>query len=500
MQHQQSPDHPTLRSRVLNTWRDISGGWNQFWFKPTDPSLVGLIRILVGSMLVYTHIVWGLDFESFLGPEGWNGTEVVEEYLAGSWAPSFWWDVPIEWAPAVHWSCVSVLVLFTIGLWSRVMSVLSMVIVVSYSYRAILSNYGLDQINAILMFYLCVGPSGAALSVDRLLKIRRHDGPGKPPPPAKQASAKLALRLIQVHFCVIYFYAGLSKLQGDAWWNGEAVWMAFANYEYQTLDMTWIAWYPWVSDLMTHVTLIWEIFFIALVWTRLRPLVLVIGALLHIGIGGAMGMWTFGLIMIYGHIAFWPHNSVQRMRKWVAREFRSPPLVQAPPTLTMAPNRAAVLGKGGRTVHVAARTIICVDMEGHTRGRFEAYFGEHGFQCVTTESLTETRLLSESLTPEAILVSGRGLTDALVAGLQEMLCTLPSTRVVYVLSAKQAKQLRHLELEPSVRLVYGDTSLGRIRSVLAAPSVASSKQRETVATAPKSNGRGRGEEWKPRPR
>ena len=39
-------------------------------------------------------------------------------------------------------------------------------------------------------------------------------------------TANLAIRLIQVHFCVIYAYAGLSKLQGGAWWSGEAVWLA----------------------------------------------------------------------------------------------------------------------------------------------------------------------------------------------------------------------------------------------------------------------------------
>ena len=62
-------------------------------------------------------------------------------------------------------------------------------------------------------------------------------------------AANFALRLIQVHMCIIYFFAGISKLQGAPWWNGEAMWLAFGNLEYQSADMTWLAWHPWVVQL-----------------------------------------------------------------------------------------------------------------------------------------------------------------------------------------------------------------------------------------------------------
>ena len=66
--------------------------------------------------------------------------------------------------------------------------------------------------------------------------------------------------------CVIYFFAGVSKLQGEAWWNGEAMWRAFANLEYQSIDMTWLAWHPWLLDFVTHVSVLWELSFCALIW------------------------------------------------------------------------------------------------------------------------------------------------------------------------------------------------------------------------------------------
>ena len=96
-----------------------------------------------------------------------------------------------------------------------------------------------------LLLYLTIGGSGQALS---------RPTAGWPRPTARQrgrrgrpraAAANLASsRLINVHMCIIYFFAGIAKLRGDSWWDGTAMWRAFANLEYQSSDMTWLAWHP----------------------------------------------------------------------------------------------------------------------------------------------------------------------------------------------------------------------------------------------------------------
>ena len=163
-----------------------------------------------------------------------------------------------------------------------------------------------------LTLYLAIGPSGAAFSLDRWLARRRTgvDRPGSGP----SEGANLAIRLIQVHMCVIYFFAGVSKLQGTSWWNGEAMWRAFANLEYQSLDMTWLAGHPWVVNAMSHASVLWEIFFCVLIWQkRWRPLVLALAVVLHVGIGACLGMWTFGLIMLVGCSSFLPNDVFQHV-------------------------------------------------------------------------------------------------------------------------------------------------------------------------------------------
>ena len=37
--------------------RTVAADWNAFWFTPANPGLLGLIRIMTGLMLLYTHAV-----------------------------------------------------------------------------------------------------------------------------------------------------------------------------------------------------------------------------------------------------------------------------------------------------------------------------------------------------------------------------------------------------------------------------------------------------------
>ena len=114
--------------------------------------------------------------------------------------------------------------------------------------------------------------------------------------------------------CVIYFFAGIAKLRGESWWDGTAMWRAFANLEYQSADMTWLAWHPRLLNLATHVSVLWEISFAFLIWRpRWRPLMLAGAVALHVGIGACLGMWTFGLIMLVGCCSFLPGEVVHSL-------------------------------------------------------------------------------------------------------------------------------------------------------------------------------------------
>jgi hypothetical protein len=321
---------PAVRATV-DWFGALARGWGEFWFKPADPALLGLLRILAGAMLIYSHAVWGLALADFFGPDSWLQADVVGALYGSmrSWSFSFWtfwWWIPPETIWWAHGAALFVLVLFTLGIGSRVTSLAAYVVAISYVHRVPSALFGLDQINAMLALYLAIGYAtiparDRSLSLDRRIARFRQERRGAEFIPARSSSgANLAVRLIQVHMCVIYFFAAISKLQGPSWWSGEAMWLAFANLEYQSADMTWLAHYPRIVNLMTHFTIAWELSFPVLIWLRQwRPLVLAGAVVLHVGIGACLGMWTFGLVMLIGCAAFLPQEFAVSLARVLSR-------------------------------------------------------------------------------------------------------------------------------------------------------------------------------------
>lgn len=249
---------------------------------------------------------------------------------------SVWFHVtdPTQMA-VVHSLTLVVMLLFTVGFCTRVTSVLTWLAAVGYIHRTQQVLFGMDTMMNILLVYLMVGNSGAALSVDRLIaryravraSLRRTgtiDDATRAflsaPPPS--VSAGLAIRLVQVHFCFIYLAAGLSKLKGPGWWAGNAFWDVMINPEFTLMR------YTWYEDTMRAVASVkplyhtftaigvwftWglEIAFPFLVWTRLRPFLLWLGILLHAGIGILMGLNLFELLMMAMLLAFIPGQVVR---------------------------------------------------------------------------------------------------------------------------------------------------------------------------------------------
>ena len=297
---------PALRFTRIHWLAPLLEAWDQFWFTPSRPHTLALIRILAGAMLFYTHFALTLDLMAFLGPSAWvtantaallnqspDGTNWAWSYLSSLHSPQALWTA--------HIGALVILAMFTLGLFTRITSVLSFVITLSYCHRLTGTLFGLDQINLFLAMYLMLAPCGSVWSLDRWLAGRR----GTPLPIAAATSTTIATRLLQLHLCIIYLFGGIDKAKGNLWWDGSAAWFAIANVEYQSLDVTWLVHYPWLIALLTHLTLFWETFYPVLIWPRLtRPMFLAMAVFVHGGIALALGMKTFGLVMLIANLAF----------------------------------------------------------------------------------------------------------------------------------------------------------------------------------------------------
>jgi hypothetical protein len=266
--------------------------------------------------------------------EYWNN-ERRKAYRVGNFTFSLWFHITDKTEMAVAHGCVlAVMAMFTLGLYTRVTSVVTWFAAISYIHRTQQILFGMDTMMNILLIYLMVGNSGAALSLDRLLakyraakrSLTKTGGIDEEtrqfllaPPPS--AAAGFALRLTQVHFCFIYMAAGMSKLKGPAWWNTNAFWDTLANPEFTLIHFEWyekaLRWamqerlvYAVVAGGGVAFTFFMELMLPVLVWTRLRPYIIMGAVLLHMGIAIFMGLNIFGLLMLALLLSYIPGAAI----------------------------------------------------------------------------------------------------------------------------------------------------------------------------------------------
>ncbi|HTU25902.1 MAG TPA: hypothetical protein VMF30_10925 [Pirellulales bacterium] len=285
----------------------VAAAWNRFWFTPSDAYPLGLIRLLTGLLATYFHLTLLPDVERFFAAGGWLSPEAVERLAVRGGTASLldFVSSPSELL-AAHLAGLAVLVVFTLGLWSRITSFLALAVILSDVHRGPMLTSQFEPVLTMVLCYLCLGPSGASWSLDRLLAVRRATTPVAQ---AALANAKaswtatIAIRLIQVHLAMLVATMGAAKLYGGTWWVGSAVWWLATRPESRLVDLTFLGEYA--INFWTHVIVAVELAFPVLVWVPLlRPLMLVLAGVVWISLALLTGQVTFAAMMLVASISF----------------------------------------------------------------------------------------------------------------------------------------------------------------------------------------------------
>lgn len=302
-------------NRLTNYFSDLSTGignsWNRFWFTPADPLPVAVLRIGTGLLSLYYLFSHSADLVRWFGPHGLLPIETVRQLTTGMETQTVWrlsylnyTDVP-ELLWILHGLGFVVILAMTLGLLTRLTTVLSLAVVLSYIHRAPMITGQMEPVLTMLLCYLCIGPAGKRLSLDRLVFGRKS----QPVLEASESSwtANLCLRLVQVHLSGFYLMMGLTKLAGDPWWDGTAVWMLLAHADSRIFDLTIIHRFTILVNLLTHAIVFFEICFGVFIWNRLaRPLLLLVALPMWLLIAVVSGSVAFCAAMLIANLAFVP--------------------------------------------------------------------------------------------------------------------------------------------------------------------------------------------------
>jgi hypothetical protein len=292
-----------LRSYLTDLVKRFGDGWNRFWFFPSLPHTSAAMRIAVGILTLGWLVGLSFDLQTLLGPSGWLPVAKVAQWRGGRGFSllDMIQDPTLLWI--VHGLTMAVVVMFTVGLFTRVTAILSAILVLSYLWRAPMLNGAVEDLLPLLLVYLCIGPCGAVWSLDAW---RRGRSPLSSTSVVRYSSlTTISMRLVQVHLTAIYVVMALAKCRGAVWWTGEAAWWMAAGSPESWFNLPWLAEHPYLISALTHAILAVQLIFPVLVWNRSAPpLMLGLAAISWSGVWLLTGQASFCLLMLAAHLAF----------------------------------------------------------------------------------------------------------------------------------------------------------------------------------------------------
>jgi uncharacterized membrane protein YphA (DoxX/SURF4 family) len=291
----------------------VGSGWNRFWFTPADVLGVCVLRIFVGLMSAWFILSYSHDLGSWWGANGLLPNETVQQLIGDleRWngrASYFYFidDPQLLWV--VHIVGILMAVAFTLGFFTRLTSIATLIVVLSYIHRAPMVTGQFEPVLTLMLFYLSLAPCGAELSLDSWLKRRRtRDLPQRKNESDRRClAAGISQRLMQVHLAAMYLMMGLTKLGGsDAWWVGESAWWLIAHTESRLIDLTFLHQFDVLIQVWTLGIVAFELLYGVLIWNRFaRPLLIAISVVHFLLIGLLTGLLSFAAIMIFANLAF----------------------------------------------------------------------------------------------------------------------------------------------------------------------------------------------------
>lgn len=309
---------------IFNIFNKVGIGINSYFFKEVNTYNLAFFRIGIAFFCMAHLILIHPDLLNIFGEFGYVSRELAEVKLP-DYQPRLSWItdylnsqflIPEEKSLYyITYAFLFFLSLLLIGFFSRVNAIICFFFFSMFFGTGNNVIYGGDCFALLSLFYCMIMPIGKSFSVDRLLFKRNKS--------IYTSSGTFFTRMLQLHLCVVYFFAGLSKAVGVTWWNGEGIWRALMSGYFQKVDMTWLAEYQWVAYAVSVGVVLIELTYPVLIHIKKTQLVFLACIItMHLSIAVIMGLYLFAFILIIWNItAFgWPYILQFKKRMETSRQ------------------------------------------------------------------------------------------------------------------------------------------------------------------------------------
>jgi len=290
--------------------------WNRFFFAEQSPVPLALFRIVYGLDVIATLVLLKPDWLAWYGTHAWVSLNTMRELEPGVRLNLFT-VIPQDDRYIHAFFCLFLLsaVLLTVGLFSRTNSFIVYLCLASIQQRNLLILHGGDTFLRVAGFFLIFAPAGAALSIDRAIRVRR----GKEPPEICGRSL-WAQRMIQIELSVVYLASFFWKLKGAPWVDGSALFYIYHLPELQRFPLpAWIL-QPLILKIGTWSALALELCLGTLIWVKgFRYKLMAAGLVFHLFLEYSLNIPMFQWDILSAYILFLDPADLKRAWDRIAR-------------------------------------------------------------------------------------------------------------------------------------------------------------------------------------
>jgi hypothetical protein len=259
----------------------------EFFSAPASPAPLRALRVSISGVLLVQALLLSGAVVPFFSRHGILQTALTDLFIADGAMPrlyqltdaltrAFGWTEATG-ITACSLAYVACLALLFVGRAVRPAALLACFLHATFLTTGYYAAYGVDRFTQVCLFYFLFMPV-----TER----------------APSASARLSLRVLQLHLCVAYVASGLEKIVGVQWRDGEAVFRAVMLPSFRQLNVEWMAFHPLLGLALCWGTLALEIGYGIFIWPRATRRWWILGIEgLHLGIAVFMGLYFFAATM-----------------------------------------------------------------------------------------------------------------------------------------------------------------------------------------------------------
>ncbi len=195
----------------------------------------------------------------------------------------------------IFFSGLVVCALFTVGLFTRVVTIPFVLFTLSLYHRDPWVTNGGTRLLCIVLLYLIAADLGARFSLDRAFGFRERE-PGW----LSSMLHNTAMLLTIFQVCLVYVFSTFYKLQGLSWEQGTAIYYALMEPQFHVSPLcNLVISNAAVVTMATYGTLVYQSAFPWLILhPRLKWLAIFSGFMFHVAIAVLMGLWWFSAVLL----------------------------------------------------------------------------------------------------------------------------------------------------------------------------------------------------------